>query len=260
MPPHGCLVAALLTIACNLHSGIAVDQFRNRRPPRQDSGDRIEAIPGICNLRQIGARQGGPRQAIPVPSTGLCSWPNLALSLARSRSERADRATQFAETAAMDDGRFAGPSVGAVCICIRRLLGLDPRNRRPRNRTRAGCRARTCAESVRDHRPQPVGDRRDRPRRSRCRDRCARTIAASAAEATGRCTAAGEIGLDFRRQGPRPRQQPGRAGAGDRFFRPRLFQGPHGQRYRNLYRRSADAAAALSGRRVFRRQQAAPQR
>ena len=47
------------------------------------------------------------------------------------------------------------------------------------------------------------------------------------------------------------------AGAGDRLFRPRLFQGPRGQRYRNLYRRSADAAAALSGRRVLRRQQAA---
>ena len=26
----------------------------------------------------------------------------------------------------MDDGRFAGPSAGAVCVCFRRLLGLDP--------------------------------------------------------------------------------------------------------------------------------------
>jgi hypothetical protein len=45
-----------------------------------------------------------------------------------------------------------------------------------------------------------------------------------------------KISLDFRRQGPRPRQQPGRAGTGNRFFRPGLFQGPYGQRYRNLYR------------------------
>ena len=64
MPPHGCPVAALLTIACNLHTGIAVDQFRNRRALRQDLGDRIDAIPGICNLKQIGTRQGRPRRAI----------------------------------------------------------------------------------------------------------------------------------------------------------------------------------------------------
>ena len=41
---------------------------------------------------------------------------------------------------------------------------------------------------------------------------CARASAASAAEATGRLAAAGEIGLDFRREGPRARQQPGVAG------------------------------------------------
>ena len=50
------------------------------------------------------------------------------------------------------------------------------------------------------------------------------------------------------------------AGARDRFFRPRLFQGPRRQRYRNLYRRSAEAAAALSGRGVLRRQPPPPDR
>ena len=50
------------------------------------------------------------------------------------------------------------------------------------------------------------------------------------------------------------------AAARDRFFRPGLFQGPCRRRYRNLYRRSAEAAAALSGRRFLRRQPAAPER
>ena len=225
MPAHDCRVAALPQLPATADPTLRWINF-GTVAATPGLNDRIDAVPGICNLKQIRARQDRPRQAIAVPSTGLCSQPKIALSSARSRSDRADRATQFAETAAMDDGRFAGPSVGAVCLCIRRLLGLDPRDRRPRDRTRAGCRARACAESIRDHRPQPVGDRRDRPRRSRCRHRCARAIAASAAEATGRFAAAGEIGLDFRRQGPRARQQPGRAGAGDRFFRPGLFQGP----------------------------------
>ena len=45
-----------------------------------------------------------------------------------------------------------------------------------------------------------------------------------------------------------------------RFFRPRLFQGACRRRYRHLYRRGADAASALSGRGVLRRQPAAAER
>ena len=154
----------------------------------------------------------------------------------------------------MDDGRFAGPPAGAVRLRFRCFLGLDQRDRRSRNRAVAGRRPRTRAEGVRDHRPQPVGDRRNHPRHSRCRHRLARANAASAAEAARRFAAAGEIGLDFRRQRPCAGQQPGGAGARDRFFRPRLFQGPYRRRYRDLHRRRAEAAAALSGRGVLRRQ------
>ena len=192
--------------------------------------------------------------------TALCSPENIEVRSAWTRSARADRPTQFAETAAMDDGRFAGPPAGAVRACLHGFLGLDQRDRRPGNRALARCRARARAESVRDHRPQPVGNRRNHPRHSRRRHHLARGDAAPAAEAARRFAAAGEIDLDFRRQGPRAGQQPGGAGARHRFFGPGLFQGPCRRRYRDLHRRSADAAAALSGRAVLRRQPAAAER
>ena len=189
-----------------------------------------------------------------VPRHSLCGIGTIAVSSAADRGSRADRATQFAETAAMDDGRFIGAPAGAVRAGIRGFLGLDQPDRRSRNRAHAGCRARTCAESVRDHRPQPVGNCRDRPRHSGCRHLLARAGAAPAAERSRRLAAAGEIDLDLRRQGPCARQQPGVAAARDRFFRPRLFQGACRRRYRHLHRRGADAASALSGRAILRRQ------
>src|SRR5882724_1994341 len=76
----------------------------------------------------------------------LCSAENIEVWSARSRSARADRPTQFAETAAMDDGRFADPPAGAVRLCFHGFLDLDQRDRRPRNRALAGCRARARAE------------------------------------------------------------------------------------------------------------------
>ncbi len=160
----------------------------------------------------------------------------------------------------MDDGRLTGAPAGAVRAGLRGVLGLDQPDRRPRNRAHAGCRARTCAESVRDHRPQPVGNRRDRPRHSRCRHHLARTGAAPAAERARRLAAAGEIDLDLRRQGPRAGQQPGVAAARNRFFRPRLFQAACRRRHRHAHRRRADAASALSGRAVLRRQPPPPDR
>ena len=156
--------------------------------------------------------------------------------------------------------RFAGPPAGVVRLCIHGFLDLDQRDRRPGNRALAGRRARARAEGVRDHRPQPVGNRRDHPRHSRRRHHVPRGNAASAAEAARGFAAAGEIGLDFRRQGPRARQQPRGARARHRFLRPGLFQGACRRRHRNLYRRSAEAAAALSGRAVLRLQPAAAKR
>src|SRR3954453_4023023 len=93
------------------------------------------------------------------PLLGFVPRKILKYVSARVRSARADRPTQFAETAAMDDGRFAGPPPGAVRAGFHRFLDLDQRDRRSGNRALAGRRPRARAEGVRDHRPQPVGGR-----------------------------------------------------------------------------------------------------
>ena len=56
----------------------------------------------------------------------LCGIRTIAVSSAADRGSRANRATQFAETAAMDDGRFIGAPAGAVHLCIRGFLGFRP--------------------------------------------------------------------------------------------------------------------------------------
>src|SRR3984885_7723064 len=161
----------------------------------------------------------------------------------------------------MDDGRFAGPSDCAVRISLGGLLGLDARRRRPPDRARAGRRPGTCAESVRDHRPQPVGNQRDHPRHSGRRYQVPRGSVAPAAEAARRFAAADEIGMDFRRPGPRAGQQPGDAcSRRHRLFGSGLFQGSRRPGYRNFHRRCADAARALSRGDVLWRQPSAAKR
>ena len=80
--------------------------------------DRIE--------RLFGRGQGRFRRPVT-----LGDLHGFAVSSDSTRSALADRTTQFAETAAMDDGRLAGPSAGAVRLRLHRFLGFGQRDRRP---------------------------------------------------------------------------------------------------------------------------------
>ena len=170
------------------------------------------------------------------------------------RSDCAGRTTQFAEIAAVDDGCVPGAADCAVRDRRLDLLHLDKRHRRPRDRAHPRCRARACAQGVRDHRPQPRRDQRGGARHAQRHHPLARTGPAPAPEAAGRFAAAAQIGLDLRCGRKVAGQQPRVAAAGAELRGPRLLLCPCRPDHRHVHRRLADAAPALSGRALLRGQ------
>ena len=86
-------VAAVLTLPATGNPALRWIKFGTMARHARAKPPHRCVPPGICNLKQIGRSGQRPGKPFAVPSTALCSQPKIALSSARSWSERADRAT-----------------------------------------------------------------------------------------------------------------------------------------------------------------------